>query len=245
MRPVPVLERGDLRLHYEESGTGYPLLLLAPGGMRSSIPFWDKAPWSPVAELACAFRIIAMDQRNAGRSTAKISADDGWHSYAADQLALLDHLGIERCHVLGGCIGGSYCLGLMKAAPERVQAAVLQQPIGFSGTNRDVFYAMFDNWANELRAERPEVAPEAWDAFRQRMYGGEFVFNVSRDFVRSCRVPMLVLMGNDVYHPSETSREIAHLAPNAELIERWRDPDVVADTPRRVLEFLRAHTPAP
>jgi pimeloyl-ACP methyl ester carboxylesterase len=244
MRPVPVLERGDLRLHYEETGTGFPLLLFAPGGMRSSIPIWEKAPWNPIAELARAFRIIAMDQRNAGRSAAEISAADGWHSYASDHLRLLDHLGIDRCHVLGGCIGGSYCLGLMQAAPDRVQAGVLQQPIGCSGSNREVFYAMFDNWANELRAQRPEVTPEAWEAFRQRMYGGDFVFNVSRDFVRSCRVPMLVLMGNDVYHPSETSREIARLAPNAELVERWKDPDVVADTPRRVLEFLRAHTPA-
>ena len=76
------------------------------------------------------------------------------------------------------------------------------------------------------------------------MYDGDFVFNVSRDVVRDCQAPLLVLMGNDPYHPSETSREIAALAPRAELVERWKEPDVVGDTVQRVREFLRAHTPS-
>jgi len=75
------------------------------------------------------------------------------------------------------------------------------------------------------------------------MYDGDFVFNVSRDFVRGCQTPMLVLLGNDLYHPSETSREIVALAPNAELVERWKEPEAVAEAVRRVREFLRRHAP--
>ncbi len=240
---MPWLERDDLQLYYEEHGAGFPLLLFAPGGMRSSIAFWRRSPWDPIASLQSDFRVIALDQRNAGRSRAPITAGDGWASYRADHLALLDHLEIERCHLLGGCIGGSYCLGLIEAAPERVAAAVLQQPIGFDGNNRQLFDAMFEHWAEELRPQRAEVEPAAWTAFRERMYGGEFVFNVSRDFVRGCRTPLLVLMGNDPYHPAETSREIARLAPEAELIERWKEPDAVPETIRRVRAFLQAHTP--
>jgi hypothetical protein len=75
------------------------------------------------------------------------------------------------------------------------------------------------------------------------MYGGDFVFSVTRDFVRSVQAPLLVLMGNDIYHPSATSREIAEIAPNARLIERWKDPELVADTVSSVLEFLRASIP--
>jgi pimeloyl-ACP methyl ester carboxylesterase len=234
---------GGVELYYEEAGSGFPVLLFAPGGMRSAISFWEKSPWNPVDALAPHFRVIAMDQRNAGQSTGPVSAADGWHTYAADHIALLDHLGIARCHVLGGCIGGPYCLGVMQAAPARVAAAVLQQPIGFDGTNRKAFYEMFDGWANELRKSRPEVPEAAWTAFRARMYDGDFVFNVGRDFVAQCTIPMLVLMGADLYHPTVTSREIVELAPHATLIERWKEPDAVEATIASVIDFLQRHTP--
>ncbi len=143
---------------------------------------------------------------------------------------------------MGGCIGSSYCLGVMQAAPERVASAVLQNPIGLAD-NRDAFYAMFDTWADQLRGEQPEVPDEVWSAFRERMYGGDFVFNVTRDFVRSCPTPMLILAGDDLYHPALISREIADLAPNAELVRRWKEPDVVGDAVKRVQAFLVEHTP--
>lgn len=240
---MPSFDRDGVSIRYEECGEGFPVLLFAPGGMRSSIAHWEQTPWNPIRELEGDFRVVAMDQRNAGDSRAPVGRDDGWHVYTADHLALLDHLGIERCHLLGGCIGGSYCLGLMQAAPERVAAAVLQQPIGSSNGNRQAFYEMFDGWAEELARSRPEVPADAWRSFRSHMYDGDFVFNVSRDFVRGCRIPMLVLMGNDLYHPAETSREVVELAPDAELVERWKEPEVVADAVRRVREFLRRHTP--
>jgi pimeloyl-ACP methyl ester carboxylesterase len=240
---MPTFERDGARIHYLERGSGFPVLLFAPGGMRSAAGFWKQAPWNPVAELEDRFRVIAMDQRNAGRSTAPIGREDGWHTYTTDHLALLDHLGVERCHLIGGCIGGPYCLGVAQRAPDRVASAVLQQPIGFSGENREAFYEMFDAWARELAPAHPSVSEETWRAFRSHMYDGDFVFNVGREFVKSCRTPLLVLMGNDLYHPETVSREIAALAPNAELVERWKDPDVVADTVKRVRAFLEAHTP--
>src|SRR5216684_76262 len=117
---MPTFERDGISLYYEEYGSGYPLLLFAPGGMRSSIEFWPKSPFDPTAALASEFRVIAMDQRNAGQSRAPLAPSDGWETYASDHQALLDHLGIARTHVMGGCIGSSYCLGLIKLSPERV-----------------------------------------------------------------------------------------------------------------------------
>jgi pimeloyl-ACP methyl ester carboxylesterase len=105
-----------------------------------------------------------------------------------------------------------------------------------------MFFAMFDGWAQSLKADRPKLDDAALRQFRDRMYGTDFVFNVSREFVRSCKTPMLILCGNDDYHPTETSKEIAALAPNAELVENWKSPEVIGATVKRVSEFLLSHT---
>ena len=239
---MATFRRGDAVLHYEVRGSGFPILLFAPGGMRSAISFWDNAEWHPVTALSPPFRVIAMDQRNAGRSTAPVSGDDGWATYTDDHLALLDHLGVEKAHLLGGCIGGPYCMGVIERAPERVASAVLQQPIGNDGNNGPLFRAMFDEWAVGLRPKMPAVSDETWARYRANMFDKPFLYNVSREFVAACQTPLLVLMGTDAYHPESISREVADLAPNAHLVERWKEP--AADrTVETVLAFLEEHTP--
>ena len=241
---MPTFKRGDVSLYFEEFGSGYPILLFAPGGMRSAIEFWHQSPFDPTVEFAKDFRVIAMDQRNAGQSTAPISASDGWETYAADHVALLDHLGVKSTHAMGGCIGGSYSLGLIKAIPDRVSAAVLQQPIGLAPHNREKFFEMFDGWAGSLKKKRTDIDAASFGPFRDRMYGQtDFVFNVTREFVRTVQTPLLVLRGNDDYHPSETSDEIATIAPHAEIIHEWKTPATVPRTVERVLNFLKRHTP--
>jgi pimeloyl-ACP methyl ester carboxylesterase len=240
---MPIFTRGDTKLYYEEHGKGFPLLLIAPGGMRSAVSFWEKTPWNVITQLAPHYRVIAMDQRNAGNSSAPVRATDSWPVYTEDQLALMDHLGVQRFHTAGMCIGGSYCLGLIQAAPQRVASAVLFQPIGLSSTNRPAFFEMFDGWAKELQASHPEAGAKTWEAFKQNMYSGDFLFNVSRDFVARCSTPLLVLLGNDQYHPEETSRDIVSLAPNATLIERWKEPEHQAAAKAGVERFLAQHTP--
>ena len=235
-------ERDDVRIYYEVHGEGFPVLLIAPGGMQSAVPFWQNTPWNPIDALSDEFQVIAMDQRNAGQSAAPISAQDSWHVYTQDQLALLDHLGIDRFHVAGMCIGGSYIMGLIKAAPERVASAVVFQTIGLDD-NRQAFYDMFDSWADKLKAERTDVPEAAWASFRESMYGGDFLFTVDRDFVRTVATPLLVLCGRDLYHPEVSSRELAQLAQNAELIEYWKEGDDMIAAQARVASFLAEQTP--
>ncbi len=237
---MAIFQQDELTLHYSDQGNGFPVLLLAPGGMRSATELWERAPFDPRQLLASDFRVIAMDQRNAGASRGPISSSDGWHTYTRDQLALLDHLGIERCHVVGMCIGGPFCLGLMQAAPERIAAGVLMQPIGHDG-NRDAFYEMFDSWANELRAARPEVPAATWESFRANLYDGDFVFNLSESQVQTLQTPMLVLRGDDLYHPASTSERLVELAPQAELIRDWKTGDDRIRASERMVEFLRQH----
>jgi pimeloyl-ACP methyl ester carboxylesterase len=130
---VPSFEHHGAHVYYEEFGRGFPILTFAPAGLASVIDVWSQpmAPINPTTEFAGKYRVIAMDQRNAGgRSRAPITAQDSWDSFTADHIALLDHLRIERCHLYGQCIGGSFILNLLKAQPERVTSAVLAQPIG-------------------------------------------------------------------------------------------------------------------
>jgi pimeloyl-ACP methyl ester carboxylesterase len=245
-----VFARNGVALYYEEYGEGFPLLLFAPGGMRSELQLWrgrpeapnEKLPWiDPMAGLSDEFRVIGFDQRNAGRSAAPVTPGDSWDTYASDAVALLDHLGIEKTHAMGGCIGSSYALGLIQAAPRRVDAAVLQNPIGLSTDNRAQFYGMFDQWAAALSDRASE---STWAAFREAMFGGDFVFSVSREFVRQCDVPLLVLSGHDHFHPPDVAREIAELAPRAGLVEQWAGEELKPATRDKIRAFLLASTPS-
>ncbi|NMH98933.1 alpha/beta fold hydrolase [Pseudonocardia acidicola] len=236
-------ERDGTTIYYEEHGTGFPVLLIAPGGMRSSIEAWERAPWNPVEQLSSSYRVIAMDQRNAGRSTGPISGSDGWATYTTDQLALLDHLGVDRFHVLGMCIGGSYIVNLLHEVPARVASAVALQPIGLDG-NRDAFYEMFDGWAAEQKAAHPEADESDWAGFREGMYGGgDMLFSVPASEIAAFVTPILVLMGNDRFHPRSASRKLAATAPNAILVEQWKEPEHQPAARAAVEKFLAENTP--
>jgi pimeloyl-ACP methyl ester carboxylesterase len=237
---MPFLQRGGASIYYEEYGSGYPILTLAPGSLSSTIDAWHRSPWDPTVELASEYHVIAMDQRNAGQSRAPISAGDNWDTYLADHLALLDHLGIEKAHIMGACIGVSFGLRIAEEQPDRVSALVLQQPIGATQTRK-----VSDSWRSWLKSleGRSDATEAALDSFYHNLYDPLFVYSVSRDFVRSCPTPMLILPGNDESHPHVIAEELAELAPNAEFIDPWREAPANDAAFARVREFLRSHTP--
>src|SRR5262245_27515800 len=243
---MPSFQHRDASIYYEEYGRGFPILAFAPSGLQSTIDVWKgpSAPVNPMTEFVPDFRVIAMDQRNAGgRSHAPITARDGWHTYAADHVALLDHLRIERCHLYGQCIGGSFIMSLLKAQPQRIASAVLAQPIGRVGPMKPGRAARFDAWAKSLGSDHPEATEPVLDAFYQNLYGPGFVYSVDRAFVSSCRTPCLVLAGNDEAHPFPISDEVARLLPDAELVPEWKTDPALASAKVRITEFLTRHTP--
>jgi pimeloyl-ACP methyl ester carboxylesterase len=237
---MPLLNFDQTSIFYEEYGSGYPLLLLAPGGIRSKATTWRFVPFDPRREFVSGFRVIAMDQRHCGGSRAPLDAGDGWEAYATDQLALLDYLGIRRCHVMGACVGCSFAFAMMKAGPGRVNAVVLQDPVGRT-ENADWLVNMLDYWEAELVQQRPEIDRAAARAMGDNLFAGDFVFSVPREFVRKCQVPMLILPGADIYHDPRVAAEIAQLAPAAELLGDWRAPAVLNRTVERVRQFLLRH----
>src|SRR5713101_2086553 len=154
-------EKGNVRIHYEVTGSGFPLLLIAGGGLNSTISFFKgNAPFNAVDEFKNEYRCITLDLRNAegGQSTGPLDIDRPWDSYADDQLGLMDHLGIKKFMVMGFCIGGPMIHNLIRRAPERVVAAAMMQPSGFRPEIPDLFYQNnIKGWGPPLCEKRPDV----------------------------------------------------------------------------------------
>ncbi|MBN9088355.1 MAG: alpha/beta fold hydrolase [Reyranella sp.] len=197
----------------------------------------------PRKALADKFTVVAMDQRNAGKSVADVKPDHGWHTFAADHFALMDHLGFAKFFVMGGCIGGSYCFEAIEQNPGRIAAAVLQNPIGL-WENRDTWDAAVQGYSETVRGRDPAVSEETIQAFGKNMFGPDFVFSVTRDFVKACKTPLYLQPGSDKPHPAKTSEEIAALAPNIEVQKDWKGPTHMQESIRRVRAFLEKNTPA-
>ena len=158
------MTKGDVRIRYEEAGSGFPLLVTPGGGLNSRVSNWPTAVFNAMEEFKNDFRCITMDQRNAngGESSGPIPVDDPWGAFADDQLGLMDHLGIREFFFMGYCIGGPFALKLMERAPDRVVAGVLCQPVGHRPENPDVMYnSGRDTWAPELL--RPAARPDHGD----------------------------------------------------------------------------------
>jgi len=248
--PFKFYEKGSVRIRYQDVGSGFPLLVIPGGGLNSRISNWATAVINARDEFKSEFRCIAMDQRNAtgGESTGPIPVEDPWGAFAEDQLGLLDHLGIRQFMFFGNCIGGSFALKLIERSPERVVASVLSQPIGHRPESPDVMYdSSRDVWAKDFRIRRPDVSMETIEKYLYNLYRvrPDFVYSVSREFVRNCQTPMLVLPDDTPAHAYQTAVDIASLAPNAEVsVYPWKDPpELKARTINRVRAFLKVHLP--
>jgi pimeloyl-ACP methyl ester carboxylesterase len=244
-------EKGPVRIHYMEAGTGFPLLLIAGGGLNSTFAGLARGPFDPVAEFKGEFRCIGADLRNAnaGQSSGPLDIDRPWDSHTDDQLGVLDHLGLDKFMVLGFCIGGPFIWNLLKRAPNRVVAAVLAQPSGSRPEKRDLFYENnMTGWGPELVKRRPDITMETVGKYLTKMYRNnpDFVFTVTRDFVRSCQTPVLILPDDIDAHPYAVAMEAAMLAPKAEVsIFPWKEPkERIPLAVRQIHSFLRAHRPA-
>ena len=247
-----VYEKGTVRIYYEEAGSGLPLLLLPGGGLNATIAFFTgNPPFNAIEEFKGEYRCITADLRNApsGQSSGPLEVDRPWESYADDQLGLMDHLGIDKFMVMGFCIGGPFIWSLLKRAPTRIAGAVIAQPVGWRPEMRDPTYpgAFWKGWPAQISAKRPEITKETAEQFVTRMFetNPDFVFTVTRDFVRTCQNPILVLPDDVPAHPYAVAMECAMLAPRAEVsLFPWKEPkERIPLAVRQIHSFLRAHRP--
>ena len=247
---MPFYENGDVRIHYEEAGEGFPLLIIPGGGLNSTMAAL-REPFNPMERYKGDFRCITSDLRNAseGQSSGPLEIDRPWDAYSEDQLGLMDYLGVKNFLLMGFCIGGPMIHNLLRLAPDRVVAAAMMQPSGFRAEMPDLFYQNnIKAWGPPLCEKRSEVTMDMVHEFLTSMYTNraDFVFTVSREFVSSLQTPLLIAPDNVPAHPYETAMEVASLAPNAELTRfPWKDSaEHIEEAVEQAREFLKRHEPA-
>jgi pimeloyl-ACP methyl ester carboxylesterase len=118
---------------YEVMGSGPPLLMYAPGGFNATIETWRTQGVYPkiklLDHLPQRYTCILFDRRECGQSGGRIERVT-WAHYVAQGKGLLDHLGIERAHLMGGCMGCCPVMAFGVAYPAMTMSMVLFWPVG-------------------------------------------------------------------------------------------------------------------
>lgn len=118
---------------YEVAGSGPPLLMFSPGGFNAALENWRThgiyRKTGMLDRLQERFTCITFDKRESGSSGGRVERI-GWADYVRQGMALLDHLGHQRAHLMGGCVGCSIAVATAVAHPDRVSSMVLYSPAG-------------------------------------------------------------------------------------------------------------------
>ena len=248
---MPFFTKGDVSIHYEEVGSGFPLLIIPGGGLNSTIKSLDTSvPFNPMTVYKDDFRCIAADLRNSatGESSGPLETDRPWDAYSDDHLGLMDELGIDKFLVMGFCIGGPMIHNLLQLAPDRIVGAALMQPSGFSSEHPDLFYQNnIKAWGPPLCEKRSDVTMDTVHDFLTSMYTdrSDFVFTATRDFVSSLKTPILVAPDDVPAHPYACAMEVASLAPNSDVtIYPWKDTqEHIDEVVEHARHFLKQNAP--
>jgi pimeloyl-ACP methyl ester carboxylesterase len=130
---VPSTVADGITTRFEVAGSGPPLLLFSPGGFDSTMESWKTVGiyrrLNLLEHLTRHYTCITFDRRESGHSGGRVERIT-WGDYVAQAIGLLDHLGIERAHLMGGCVGCSTAVAMGVAHPERVLSMVLFSPAG-------------------------------------------------------------------------------------------------------------------
>ncbi|HVV18570.1 MAG TPA: alpha/beta hydrolase [Pseudonocardiaceae bacterium] len=130
---MPTVVVDGITTRYDVSGSGTPLLMYSPGGFDSRLENWTSLGvyrrTNILARLREHYTCITFDRRESGLSGGRVERV-GWADYVTQGIGLLDHLGVARAHLMGGCVGCSSVLALALAHPHRTLGMVLYSPAG-------------------------------------------------------------------------------------------------------------------
>ncbi|RIL07356.1 MAG: hypothetical protein DCC71_03330 [Proteobacteria bacterium] len=230
------VRRGDVGIHVSQWGAGPPLVLLH--GLGTSSALWKHQ----IGPLGAHLRLVALDLRGFGRSS-RPTAPGAYAiaEMAADVVAVLDQLGLERAHLLGASMGGFVAQVVATLHPARVDRLVLAQTSARMTIPRDIVESRIavlrrdpmeryaELVAAQALAQPADPAVQRWlvgilarnDA---RAYEQVLVEGLGRfDWTDRCReieAPALVVVGGrDLVIPPEGGRDLARRLPHAALVE--------------------------
>jgi pimeloyl-ACP methyl ester carboxylesterase len=130
---MPIATLDGIATRYEVAGSGPPLLMYAPAGFDASLEKWTTqgvyARTKMMAHLPQHYSCIVFDRRECGKSGGRVERVT-WSHYVAQGKALLDHLGIQRAHLMGGCMGCCPVAAFSVMHPEMVASQILYWPVG-------------------------------------------------------------------------------------------------------------------
>ncbi|HEX3550695.1 MAG TPA: alpha/beta hydrolase [Candidatus Elarobacter sp.] len=130
---MPFATLDGIPTRYEVFGSGPPLLMFSPGGFDATVEKWSTqsvyATIKLLDHLPRNYTCIAYDRRETGQSGGRVERV-AWRDYAVQGKKLLEHLGVERAHVIGGCMGCSVALAFAVAYPQATRGAILYWPVG-------------------------------------------------------------------------------------------------------------------
>ena len=130
---MPVATLDGIATRYETAGSGPPLLMFSPGGFNARLENWTSlgiySRLRLLDHLTPSYTCISFDRRESGGSGGRVERVS-WADYVAQAEGLLDHLDIDKAHLIGGCAGCSIVAAFAVAHPERVSSMVLFSPAG-------------------------------------------------------------------------------------------------------------------
>ncbi len=130
---MPVAEINGIKTNFEVIGDGPPLLMFSPGGFDATLDKWTTlgvyARIKLLDHLPQKYRCIIFDRRETGNSGGRVERIT-WDHYVAQGKGLLDHLGIDKAHLMGGCMGCCPVTAMAVKYPELVSSMILYWPVG-------------------------------------------------------------------------------------------------------------------
>jgi len=118
---------------YEVVGSGPPLLMYSPAGFNAAMETWRTqgvyAKIKLLDHLPAKYTCITFDRRECGQSGGRVERVN-WEHFVRQGIAVLDHLKIDKAHIMGGCMGCSPVIAMGTQAPERVLSMVIYWPVG-------------------------------------------------------------------------------------------------------------------